>query len=560
MAQETERERLEKLYSWLDVERGTFLSHWRDLADHTLPRRLRLSTSDVNRGDKRNTKIVDSTATLAVRTLKSGMMAGITSPARPWMRLVTPDPDLNERRDVRDWLHLITQRMHTIFLRSNLYNALPTLYGDQGVFGTGAMAALDDVHDVARFQSIPVGSYLMAINDRGIIDTFIRDIPMTVRQVVRQFVNMKTPESKRWDNVSLTVRNLYDTGNLDAQVWVAQAITSNDDYNSTLIGQGRKKYRSVYYERTSDDHDRLLKVSGYDDFPILVPRWDVAAGDVYGTACPGMDALGDIKALQLMQRRKAEAVEKMVRPPMVGPSSLRTAKASILPGDITFIDVREGQQKFQPLYEVNPRVAELVGDIKEHQARISRTFYEDLFLMLSQSDRREITAREVDERHEEKLLMLGPTLERENDELLDPLISRVFNIMERRGMVPPAPEVLQEQTIKVEYISIMAQAQKMVAMSGLERFASFVGNMAQAMPTALDKIDSDNMVDEYAEMTGVSPRILRTDEQAADFRQKRDQAAQEKAQAENQALAAQAQRDQSQAQMNGANLQQQMGL
>lgn len=550
---ETERERLDKLYNSLDLERGTFLSHWRDLADHTLPRRIRLSITDVNKGDKRNQKIVDSTATLAARTLKSGMMAGITSPARPWMRLVTPDPDLNENGEVRAWLHTVTQRMHQVFMRSNLYNALPTVYGDQGVFGTAAMAALDDERDVMRFSVMPIGSYTMATNDRGVVDTFVRDIPMTVRQVVRKFVDMNAPEGKRWANVSTTVRNMWDAGQLESIVHVVHSIYVNADYNPNLLSSKYKKYTSIYHEKASTEANKVLSKSGYDDFPILASRWDTTGDDVFGTSCPGMEALGDVKALQLMQRRKAEAVEKMVRPPMVGPSSLRTAKASILPGDITFIDVREGQQQFKPVYEVNPRIAELVTDIKEHQQRISRAYYEDLFLMLAQSDRREITAREIDERHEEKLLMLGPTLERENDELLDPLITRVFNVMERRGMIPPAPKVLQEQAIKVEYISIMAQAQKMVSMAGLERFASFVGNMSKSMPEALDKINGDNLVDEYADMTGVSPRVLLSDDQANAKRDARAQAQQQMQQAQAQQMQAQAARDLSQADMSKDN-------
>lgn len=554
---DSELNKLQNLQSQLELERSTFIPHWRDLADHVLPRRIRLSVTDLNKGDKRNSKIVDSTATLAARTLKSGMMAGITSPARPWMRLVTPNPDLMERRDVREWLHFVTQRMHTVFLRSNLYNALPTLYGDQGVFGTGAMACLEDDKDVVRFQTIPVGSYCCAVNDRGVVDTFIRDIPMTVRQVVRQFVDMNAPENKRWGNVSITVRNLWDHGNLNAMVHVRQAVYANADYDQSSLFSANKLYRSVYYEASSTE-SKMLRVSGYDDFPILVPRWDNNGDDAYGTGCPGMDALGDIKALQLMQRRKAEAVEKMVRPPMVGPSSLRTAKASILPGDITFIDVREGQQKFQPVFEVNPRVAELDASIREHQLRVSRCFYEDLFLMLAQSDRREITAREIDERHEEKLLMLGPTLERENDELLDPMVGRVFNVAHRRGMIPPAPKILENEPVKVEYISIMAQAQKMVTMSGLERFSSFVGNMSKALPSALDKINSDNLVDEYADMTGVSPRVVRTDEEANEIRKQRAQAQAEQAQAENSARKAQALRDVSQA--AGGDLRQLMNL
>ena len=525
-----------------------------------MPRRIRLSTTDTNKGDKRNNKIIDSTAVLAARTLKSGMMAGITSPARPWMRLVTPDPDLAEREDVRSWLHLVTQRMHTVFLRSNLYNALPTLYGDQGTFGTACMTILEDEKDVVRFQTPPLGSYMIATNERGITDTFFRDIPMTVRQVVRRFVNMNDPESVRWSKVSITVKNLWGIGNLDAVVPICHVIIMNKDYDQSKLHSRYKRYSSTYYEKNSNDQNKLLSVSGYDDFPVVCPRWDVTGDDVYGTSCPGMDSLGDIKALQLMQRRKAEAIEKMVRPPMVGPSSLRTAKASILPGDVTYLDAREGQQKFEPIYAVNPRISELVMDIKDHQMRVSRAYYEDLFLMMAQSDRREVTAREIDERHEEKLLMLGPTLERENDELLDPMVSRVFNIMERRGMIPPAPDVLQGQAIKVEYISIMAQAQKMVAMAGLERFATFVGNMSKAMPGALDKINQDNLVDEYGDMTGISPRILRTDDEANQIRTKRAEMQQQQMQAEQQKIQAQSVRDLAQAhQASGGDLSKLMG-
>ncbi len=540
--------------SAMDTERSSFIYHYRDLADHVLPRRIRLTYADVNKGDKRNGKIIDSTATLAARTMKSGMMAGITSPARPWVRMISPDPELNDRPDVRAWLHTVTERIHAVLLRSNLYNALPSVYGDQGVFGTASLAMMEDPQDVMRFQTSPVGSYMIATNERGVVDTHLRDIPMTVRQVVRRFVNMKeSNENKRWANVSQAVRNLYNSGNLDSFVHVCHVVYANSDFDSAIFGPTSKKYTSIYYEVGSNDADKYLSESGFHDFPFAVPRWDVTAEDVYGTSCPGMDALGDIKALQLMQRRKAEAIEKMVRPPMVGPSSLRTAQASILPGDITFIDVREGQQQFKPLYQVTPQIKELGGDIKEHQARISRAFYEDLFLMLAQSDRREITAREIDERHEEKLLMLGPTLERENDELLDRLIGRVFNVMDRRGMIPPAPEALQNSPIKAEYISIMAQAQKMVAMAGLERFATFVTNMSQAFPDTLDKINSDNLVGEYADMTGVTPRVLRSDDEAASIRQGRADALQKQAEAEQQSQSAQAARDFSQADMSKDN-------
>ncbi len=525
------REQYDRLLSSLKTERSSFISHWRDLADYILPRRIQLTTTESNKGDKRNHKIIDSTPTLAARTLRAGMMAGITSPARPWKRLTVPDPDMAEYGPVKEWLFTVDQRMNTVFARSNLYNSLPYVYGDQGVFGIAAMAVMEDEKDVLRTHVMPVGSYYCAVNDRGLVDTFMREIPMTVRQVVRMFVDMKAPPSERWMNVSTTIKNLWDANNLDARVDVIHVISANVDYPGNSSKSEDKAYSSCYFESGSTEK-KLLRESGYDNFPILVPRWDVTGTDVYGTACPGMDSLGDSKALQLMQKRKAEAIEKMVRPPMQGPTALRSAKASILPGDITYLDVREGQQGFKPVYDVNPRISELLVDIKEHQARISRSFYEDLFMMMLMSDRREITAAEIMERHEEKLLMLGPTLERENDELLDPLIDRTFTIMMNAGMIPDAPEELQGVPLKVEYVSVMAQAQKMVGMSGLERFTGYMSNLAAINPEVLDKIDMDNAVDEYGDMTGVSPRIVRTDEQAEQIRAKRREAMQQAAKAE----------------------------
>jgi len=85
------------------------------------------------------------------------------------------------------------------------------------------------------------------------------------------------------------------------------------------------------------------------------------------------------------------------------------AKASILPGDITYQDVREGQQGFKPVYQVDPRINELEQKQAQVRQRIQRAFYEDLFLMLANDYRNDRpTAREIDERHEEKLLALGP--------------------------------------------------------------------------------------------------------------------------------------------------------
>jgi hypothetical protein len=79
---QTKRNLYEILRAQMESERSSFISHWRDLSDFILSRRARFFVSDVNKGDRRNLKIIDNTCTLASRTLRSGMMAGVTSPAR----------------------------------------------------------------------------------------------------------------------------------------------------------------------------------------------------------------------------------------------------------------------------------------------------------------------------------------------------------------------------------------------------------------------------------------------------------------------------------------------
>lgn len=537
MEYKTKRQQFEILKAQMDNERASFVQHWRDISDHVLPRRSRFSITDANRGDKRNQKIIDSTATLAARTLRSGMMSGVTSPARPWFRLTTPDPDLAEFGAVKSWLHLVQQGMTTSYLRSNLYNILPVMYGDLGVFGTAPVSIEEDFSgDVIHTKSFPIGSYMIAKDDKGKVNTFFREFRMTVAQIVESFGkrDLKTG-AYLWDNMSIHIKNQYDQGNYQTWIDVSHIIMPNKDYDPRKPNSKFKKFLSYYYESGTNysivgqEKDMYLRESGYDYFPILCPRWETTGEDVYGTSCPGMEALGDIKQLQHGEKRIMEAVDKMIRPPMKAPSALKGQTASILPGDITYVD-EIGGASFSPAYQVQFRIQEMEQKQDQIRNRIQRVFFEDLFLMLAQSDRRQITAREIEERHEEKLLALGPVLEQLNQDFLDPLTDIAFDIHVRQGLIPPPPPELEGMDLKIEYISIMAQAQKMLGVSGVERFTGFVGQMASFDPSVLDKIKADQIADVYGDMLSIPPSIIRTDEEVQALRNERAQAQQKQEQ------------------------------
>jgi hypothetical protein len=524
-------ERCELTRTQLENDRASFHSQWQDLTDFILPGAYRRTLSEHNRGDRRNLKIIDSTATFSARTLSSGMHSGCSSPARPWFRLSTGDPDLDDLPAVKEWLHVVTQRMQSVFTRSNTYNALPTLYLDLGTFATAAMLVEEDDEATIRCTPLVLGSYLLGADAKGRVRVIVREIPMSVRQIIDQFGG--DGEEPDWTKMSDAVKSAYDRGQLEQIRDVVHVVMPNDDAKPDMIDSKYKPFLSVYYEKGLALADRrLLEEKGYDEFPVLVPRWLVRGADVYGTDSPGMTAIGDVKQLQLGEKKSMQAIEKMITPPMKGPALMRNVAASLLPGGTTYTAESD---KFTPAHEVRFDVDKL--ELKQQQARyrIQRAFFEDLFLMLQQTDglrgAREITAREIEERHEEKLIVLGPVLERLNQDLFDPLIDRTFNIMLRQGMIPEPPEALAGVPLSVEYISILAQAQKSIALAGIDRFLNTILALVTAKPDVVDHVNFEQLLEEYATATGIPPRILQSSEAVAKIRDARAQVEQAAAQA-----------------------------
>ncbi len=510
--EQSDKARLEQRRGALDQDRQSWLAHWRELADYILPRRARFLASERNRGDKINQKILDGTGTLAARTLASGMMSGVTSPSRPWFRLVTRERQLMDDEAVTAWIWQAEARVRQLFAGSNLYNAIHTLYEDLAVFGTAAMVVEPVKDRLLRGHCLPLGSYWLAADDTLVADTLFREVPMTTIQMIQRFGQ---------ERVSEAVRSAFDAGNYDVWWTVYQAIEPTPAIRSE---RGEGAWVSHYWE-LGGDSERLLDRRSFARRPFIAPRWHVTGADVYGRS-PGMDALADIKQLQVEQRRKGQAIDKMVNPPLQGPSSLQSQAVSLLPGAKTFVSPSDLQAGgLRPVYEVRPNLGELMADIIEVQGRIRSAFYADLFLMLAASDRRQITATEIEERRSEKMLALGPVLERLQDELIEPLVDLAFDRVLEEGSLPEPPRALQGQNLRVELQSMLAREQRVDALVGLDRLLRVTSSLAAAAPQVLDKVDADQVIDEYAELTGAPPRVLRSDQAVAELRAGRAEAA-----------------------------------
>ena len=514
----TKRADLLTRWGHLRSERATWWSHWQEVTTYLLPRNGRYFQQDRNKGHRRHNSIYDNTGTRALRTLGAGMMAGATSPARPWFRLGTADPELNRYTPVKLWLNDVTERMQLVFQKSNTYRTLHSIYEELGAFGTAGSIILPDPKTAIHHYPITIGEYAIATDYQGRVNTLYREFQKTVGEVVREF---------GYNKCSTSVKNLYDRGSLDQWITIIHAIEPRDDRERDFKKKDNMNmaYKSCYFEIGGDGED-VLRESGYKEFPAVIPRWGIAGGDIYGNS-PGMEALGDIKQLQHEQLRKAQGIDYQTKPPLQVPSYMKNRDVDSLPGGVTFIDGQQG--KIETAFNVNLNLNHLLADIQDVRQRINGSFYADLFLMLANATDTRMTATEVAERHEEKLLMLGPVLERLHNELLDPLIDNTFNRMVEVGLVPPAPEEMQGMELNVEFVSMLAQAQRAIGTNSVDRYVNSMGMIAQMKPDVLDKFDSDAWADGYADMLGVDPKLIVGGERVARIRQ--DRAAQQQAMA-----------------------------
>lgn len=546
---ESKRTRYERMRAQLELERNSFMPHWRDLSDWILPRRGRFLSSDVNRGERRNQRIIDSTATTAVRNLKAGFMAGMTSPAREWKQLTTPDPAMAKVSRNKEWLSLVNEIMSDYIRRCGFYKNVPIVYGDMAVFATAAMGMQPDLSGrLMHLQPFAVGSYMVATNDQGRPVVFMRVFQMTVRQIINKFGQRNAKGEMDWSNISSVVKDYYERGNLEFWIEVCHVISPNEDHNPRYLFAKFKKFSSCYYETGSQrgstsgnymrdsNEEKFLRESGYDYFPILVPRWEITDGDSYGTDCPGMTCLGDAKGLQTGEKQIYRAGEKMINPPMVGPAELRTTKASTLPGDITYLTERSAAQGFRTAHDTNFPTDQMEVKQQQTRARIKRVFFEDIFLPIISDERRERqTAAEVAARKQDQLVLLGPTLENTNDDLLDPFVEAVFIEMVNQGRIPPPPPDLQGVNLGVQFISIMALAQKALGLGGMERFmsvAATISSLTGDVSLIHDKVDTDKMMESAGDMTGIPYGIVRDEEETQARRAARLNAQNQAAEAE----------------------------
>lgn len=522
----TRREHCNKRLTSLKAMRQPYETEAKEIASLAQPARSRFMNALGSRAKLEratNRKLQDDHGILAFRTLRNGMTSGLSSGSRPWIKVETEDRDLMKDHEAAEWLTHLEEEIYGLARRSGFYPVAANGYAEMGLFGIEAGFMEESWRTDAVCHSMTFGEYWTGLNSEGRPDTLYRRVPMTAIQVVEKFA-ARPDRSVDWSRVSPTVKNAYDTSNYELAVNVMHAIEPNLRIQPGRMDAAGKAFLSCWWDE-GDDRHQTLREGGYEEQPFWSPRWETVGGDVYASSYPGVDCLPSLRQLQMQVKRKGEATDHCILPELVVPSTLN-GRVKRMPRNV--IAAAQGDiDKAMPIYQVPYQAIGVVReDIADIREGINRLSYSELFMAIT--NMKGIQPRNMEEiasRNEESLQQLGPTIERVEVEKLQVWIDRAVGILHRAGRLRPAPEVLQGERLRFEFISILAQMQRMIGIGQIERSIGFVGNMAGGWQDALDLVDSDATVREYFNRAGAPAITLRSEKDVEAIRAARAQEA-----------------------------------
>ncbi|MBO5948244.1 hypothetical protein J6Q66_05355, partial [bacterium] len=463
-----------------------------ELADYFMPRSVQFIARNTRKPIVKNKKIIDSAPLIALRNFSSGMMSGATSPTNRWFKTSFSNADLTNDYYLRNWCAKQEELTRRILYSSNFYQCLPEIYKQLGVFGFSAIGIESDYENVVNFKILPLGSYYYSRNSKGKIDTFCRVYMETAQNIVEKFGSSCPSEI-----IEVSKENPLK------QYELIHFVEKNKYFRQKHLSSRFAKYVSVVILSSKNE---FLSVKGFNKFPYVVFESSSVLDTDYPQDSPGINAIADVKQLMTMVKEYAKAVKKIVCPTYKGPASLKNKKLADVPG--AYIEEDENGRGISPVYEVNPKVLELKHEKDELKQVIKEHFYNDLFAMILSTAERGRTATEVNELKEEKMVLLSPLLEQIHSALRQ-ILNWIYDEQIRVGILEPLKSEYQNCKFEIEFVSSLAQAQKVSNISSMERFTTFVSNIANAIdPVLKSKLNGEKIIEDYATFANISPNQI----------------------------------------------------
>lgn len=511
---DTRAEECLRQHDQMQSRRGVWEYHWREVAERVRPTQNLFQTIQRPEGDKRNDKIFDDTAPLALPKFAAAVISMAFPATQMYHKLTTSIPELNKVTAVRLYLEQVNEILFKVRYapRANFQAQSGETVLDVGAFGTGILF-VDDVLGLGiRYKSFPLAETYIAENAHGQIDTLHRKFEFTAHQAATMFGLEALPEA---------IQRAAEKDPLQ-KFWFLHCVYPNKDADKKRRDYRGMPYSSCYISITER---KIISEGGFRAFPFAVPRFETAPREVYGRS-PAMKVLPTIKMLNEASKSIIRAAQKVVSPPIMLTDDASLQAFNVRPDALNYGYVDANGRPMAIPFQSNARVDIGMDLMDKWRESVNDAFFVTLFRILVEEP--QITATEAMLRAQEKGQLLAPTMGRMQSELLGPIVERELDILAMSGALPPMPQELIEAggEVKLEYQSPLNLAQRASQGVGIMQTIQGIAPLAQIDPKIMRVFKPEEIARQLAEINGMPFSTLNSPEELEALAAQEDQAAQ----------------------------------
>ena len=444
---------------------------------------------------------INTTPAHVMKVYRASLCEGLIPRTRPFYRMVPRDRDLLKSNAVKEWCFNQDKKILAMAERSNFYNNGGKVFMETGLFGSAQMwiyDVMDDPKRLAWCKTNTIGEFVWGLNGYDGVGSSQTKYRMTALQIVGRF-----SQQKDYSDMPSVIQSAMRDNQPHTKFTIFHWVFPNQQYKIGALGKDGFQWREIWY---SDVHDKneVLSDHGFYTKPRIDVRALVDGCSVYGRG-DGAEALGDTKMLQKLELMKTQALGVMIGPPLNVPIGMKPVGVKLYPNAVNYAPQGVDIQQIKPVYNINFDLAQAREEIATVEGRIKDLLHYNEFLAVLSMDKA-ATAYEIAKRIEEKIMVIGPTLDYLKSEFLAPSIERFYDILAQNNLLDPVPPELSGQPMKVEFTSILSQAQNMIGASTYEQSLGYAARAAQVYgPGVLKNINSDKNVRQYFDMVGMPP-------------------------------------------------------
>lgn len=483
-----------KLYEASKEMRHNFDSQFEDIRKLVRPDTLRFNSGVNVPGQDNYDHVYDGTAKDAAQELAAGLISHIVNPADRFFDLT-----INEKEELKFdhqsllWLDQVSQQIYDQYsIEEGRFNmAMDEAFLDLVAFGTTVIFNYwSPKRQHLMFRTYPLAACTLLEDDDEMVDTVFRVMARTYSQLVKQFgENGITPDIKK-----------SAQENPQKKFTILHAVMPRIDRKLNKLTAENKPFASDWI--CIETKETLMK-SGFDQFPYLTPRWRKYADEVYGRS-PAMTCIDDVKMLNKFEYLLLKAGTKAIDPALLVPNDGFILPIRSAPGSINYKEPDAGNIEMLPMSDKLPFSEEKAQQKREF---IRKCFHSDWLRMEKQNV--EMTAYEVQDRREEKLRLLAPSLSRIEMELLSKMITFSYNTLAQKDYIPEAPPNLDGRKLKIEYTSPASKAQLGIKVVAMDRYIQRLLPLSDRNPEIMDNLDVDAYAQELSIYQGTPRKIVR---------------------------------------------------